>query len=176
MAPWLSLLCVLVGIPFSSWGAGADSAPKAAAQTLLNLLRFADWPAERSRPGDDLVIGLIGSNEVAEHLLTLNDERLGSRRVRVAFVESEVDAARCHVLFTREGASWLDLEALGRGSILTVSDAEDFVERGGLVEIHMSGDRAHLQVNHELLSHTELRLSAELLDLARPGPDARGRP
>ena len=60
--------------------------------------------------------------------------------------------------------------------VLTVSDAEGFARDGGMVGFVREGMQLRFDINREAARRGQLRLSAELLKVARSVIDAGGRP
>jgi hypothetical protein len=59
-----------------------------------------------------------------------------------------------------------DLAILGNSDILTVSDARDFLERGGMIQFILVSNHVRFSVNLDAVSRTHLVLSSELLRVA----------
>ena len=66
--------------------------------------------------------------------------------------------------------------------VFTVSDAPDFAQAGGMVELFREGDRMRIAVNIDAIERARIRLSSRVLALARivreaperkPGVDKR---
>jgi hypothetical protein len=58
------------------------------------------------------------------------------------------------------------MTALKQSSILTVSDAPDFVAQGGMIQFVIEGNRVRFQINLTAAQQAKLSLSSELLKLA----------
>jgi hypothetical protein len=59
------------------------------------------------------------------------------------------------------------LGALNERSVLTVSDLDDFAERGGMIQLVLDEDRVRFEVNLTAATRASLALSSELLKVAR---------
>jgi hypothetical protein len=60
--------------------------------------------------------------------------------------------------------------------VLTVSDAEGFARADGMVGLVREGTQLRFDINREAARRAQLRLSAELLKVARNVFDGGGRP
>ena len=83
---------------------------------------------------------------------------------------SDIDEVKdCHILFINHSRR-SDLEELladlkGR-NILTVSDAEDFVEEGGMIRFVNRNKKIQFQINPEATKAENLKISSKLLSLS----------
>jgi hypothetical protein len=81
------------------------------------------------------------------------------------------DIKECHVLFiSRSETSKLDeiLARLEGRNILTVSEAETFVESGGMIGFVVEKNKIRFKINTEAARRMNLTLSSKLLRLAVP--------
>ena len=82
----------------------------------------------------------------------------------------------CHVVYgaslDRTSAEELVRSTSGR-PILTLSDREDFAERGGVANFFIDGGRMRFAVNRAAADRARLRISSRLLTLAKLVRDAR---
>jgi hypothetical protein len=145
---------------------------------LFNFAQFVDWPAEAfADSSTPLVICVLGNDPFGDALdQTVRDERLGSRPFQVRRYHSVDEIKTCHILFISrsEGArSEVILAGLKQRSILTVSDADDFAQRGGMIRFVTDRNRIRLQLNLAATEAAHLTISSKLLRVAeivrRPG-------
>jgi len=94
---------------------------------------------------------------------------VGVRPLIIKRLNSDGDLSGCHVLFV----SRLEKDRAGllnrvKGlSILTVSDAAEFAEQGGMVTLVLASKRVSPEINQTVAEEAGLRISAKLLKLAR---------
>lgn len=145
----------------------SDAEVKAA--YLLNFGRFmrhATPPAPRSSfdiciLGQDSIgraIDDIAANESIEHL-----------PVHIRRLPDVTDAKGCAILFiSATGGDEIreDLAILGSSDVLTVSDASDFLERGGMIRFLLVDNHVRFAVNLNSVNRVHLVLSSELLRVA----------
>ncbi len=138
---------------------------------LFNFAQFVDWPAEGFPDSDTpLVIGVLGEDPFRGFLdQTVRDERLGGRPLQVRRYHSVDEIKTCHILFISgpegdrpEGI----LAGLKNRPILTVSDADGFAERGGMIRFVTDRNRIRLQINLEAAEAAHLTISSKLLRVA----------
>jgi hypothetical protein len=138
---------------------------------LFNFAQFVDWPAEAFPDSDTpLVIGVLGDDPFGGVLdQTVRDERVRGRPFQVRRYQSVDEIKVCHILFISrsEGARPAGiLAAVKPRPILTVSDADEFAERGGMIRFVTDRSRIRLQINLEAAAAAGLTISSKLLRLA----------
>jgi hypothetical protein len=174
-ATWLQIVAVMLGsVGNANEGLLADSItqsiaePAAKAAFLFNVGRFAEWP---DMPASGPIVFCVPDADVAEALESVARGRLvRDRPVLVRRPRSDSEHRDCSLLYTtrqdRASAGRL-LETLGNAPVLTVSDQRGFAELGGMVEVFIDDGRLAFIVNRAAVGRAGLRLSAQLLRLAR---------
>jgi len=142
---------------------------------LFNFAQFVDWPAEAFPHSDTpLVIGVLGDDPFGGVLdQTVGDERLGGRPFQVRRFHSVDEIETCHILFVSrpEGDRPQNILAgLRNRPILTVSDADGFAERGGMIRFVTERGRIRLQLNLAAAEAAHLTISSKLLRVAEVVP------
>jgi hypothetical protein len=156
-------------------GLVAQTAPPSEYQVkavfLFNFAQFVDWPAEAlPDPTTPLVIGVLGDDPFGVLLdQTVSDERLGGRPLQVRRYQSVDEVKTCHILFISRSEGDRPegiLAGLKHRPILTVSDANEFAQRGGMIRFVTDRNRIRLQINPEAVEAGHLRISSKLLRVA----------
>ncbi len=137
---------------------------------LLNFARYTTWP-EATLPGDEAIdICVLGRDPFGPHLAGLESRQAQGHAVRVRYLESPADAGACKVVFiaaSEQRRLNVILRDLAGTPVLTVSDIEGFVEAGGAIGFVTQDDRVRFDINRDTLRRDKLKLSAQLLKLAR---------
>jgi len=138
---------------------------------LFNFAQFVEWPAEAFPAADTpLVICVLGTDPFGDALdQTVRDERLGGRPFQVRRYQTVDEIRACHILFISrsEGARpEAILAGLKQRAILTVSDADDFAQRGGMIRFVTDRNRIRLQLNLAAMEAAHLTISSKLLRVA----------
>lgn len=168
--------------PSVAIAAPVGSAPSAVAPEtvlaalLLNFVRFTEWPKDVPPPVAPYSIGVSGNRSLEDELLRLADRQLiRGHRLRVVRIKSADDLDGLHLAYVDSGAA-AQPDALGardvlarlRGApVLTVSDAVDFTEIGGIVHIYREDKALRFEITPEAAREAGLVLSSRLLALAR---------
>ena len=137
---------------------------------LYNFTRFVKWPEHtQAEPDAPIVIGIQDPEPVRESLHAIEKKTTHGRPVRIRYCRNADDVDGCHVLFVN-AADAKDrrplLEKAANQSILTVGDADSFLEEGGIVRFVLQGDRLRLQIRLKLAQQAGLDLDARLLQIA----------
>lgn len=162
---------VVAGLLGGSPAAQTATVPALKAAFLYNFAKFTEWPAEALPSGAPLAI--CATDEAIVHALaqTTEGRAIGGHAVHAQYVA--LDSARtrtCHVLYAgdldQERAIRV-LESLGGASILTVSDFDQFVRLGGVVELFVEDGRMRFAIGVESARRARLQISSKLLSLAK---------
>ena len=154
---------------------GAQAAKASEAQVkavfLFNFAQFVDWPPEAVPDSQaPLVIGILGSDPFGDFLdATVRGEHRGARPFAVRRYQRVDEITRCDILFISRSVGDQPEEILARlknRPILTVSDADRFAERGGMIRFVTDRSRIRLQINPEPAGAARLTISSKLLRVA----------
>ena len=139
---------------------------------LFNFANFVTWPEETSSGGShSFTIGVLGEDPFAAVLEEIiNDKTVRDKKLAVKRFGRIQDAVNSHILFL--SASQNDhlphiLKVLESTSILTVSDMEQFAERGGMIAFTMEDQKVRFTINVEAAERAGLKIGSQLLKLAR---------
>jgi len=154
---------------------GAQAAKASEAQVkavfLFNFAQFVDWPAESVADSQaPLVIGILGEDPFGDFLdATVRGERRGARPFAIHRYQRVDDVTRCDILFIGQSAGDAPEEIIARlknRPILTVSDADRFAQRGGMIRFVTDRGRIRLQINPAAAEAAHLTISSKLLRVA----------
>jgi hypothetical protein len=152
----------------------SEAALKAA--FVYRIAMFVEWPQEPAGSHRPFQICVLGTDHGwAEAFSAIEGKKVQGRTVaRVRVLSRHDEAELCHVavLADSDTRRVADLPA----GVLTVSDVEGFARAGGMVGFVRDGTQLRFDINREASRRAQLRLSAELLKVARNVIDAGGRP
>jgi hypothetical protein len=138
---------------------------------LYGFSRFVEWPASAPAAGGPaFVLCVLGDDPFGRELdgvtvgAVMKDKPVSIRRI------SQLDeSGPCHTLFisASEGDRLGNiLETLDHRPVLTVSDAPQFAQRGGMIGFFLDGSRVRFVVNLAAAQEAGLVLNSELLRVA----------
>ncbi|MBZ0253741.1 MAG: YfiR family protein [Candidatus Methylomirabilis sp.] len=144
---------------------------------IVNFLHFVTWPPEAFEDGPDagFAICIQGEDPFGSAFDAAVGKRVQGRSLTVRTIAESADPAGCHVLFvsTTDEDRMRAMLARARGKhALTVSDAEDFVDAGGMVQFVDEWDalrrekKVRFEVNVTAARADGLAMRSKLLRLA----------
>jgi hypothetical protein len=148
----------------------ACAKPKAAeeyelkAAFLFNIAKFVEWPAGAFADATSpIVVCIAGPDPFGTRIdRMLSGQSVNARTFRVARHEQASAAQGCHIVFTTETPT-----PSGNALSLTVGDSKDFCTKGGMVGLRVEGERLVFETNLAALRRSGIKISAQLLKLAR---------
>jgi hypothetical protein len=175
----LSLHIICAALLLGVRPANADQAPEyeVKAGFLFNFTKFVTWPPEAfPSPNSPLVIGILGEDPFGQAFdASIAGENAQGRPIRVRRISRIEEALPgCQVLFIShsEERNLADkLQALAAVPILTVGDDDDFVALGGIIQFFLDQNRVRFAINLAASRRAGLKISSQLLRLARVVPD-----
>jgi transcription-repair coupling factor (superfamily II helicase) len=162
------------------WMAGVCAAAVAAQQAvaeptlkaafIVNFVKFATWPDD-VLPANASIVLCTTDAEVAAALETqVANRTVNERALVVKRVKPNELLRGCSLLYTGR----LDarrakdlLTTLVGTNVLTVGEAEEFAAAGGMIGLFVDQGRMKFAVNLGAVERTRLRLSSQLLTLAK---------
>lgn len=165
----LSAFLIAVG---SGLAADASKELQVKCSYLHNLAKFVEWPPETFlSEGSPLIIGVYGSDLIRQELeAQVKGRRVGKRPFQVRRIETCEDVAGVHVLYLSEAPDPIGCQliaAAATGARLTVGDTDQFGRSGGIIRFILEEDKVRFEINQAMAERARLKLSPQLLKLAR---------
>jgi hypothetical protein len=138
---------------------------------IYNFARFVDWPPQAfSDASSPMVIGILGKNKFGTDLAqTISGKMIAGHPLQFKECDSLADAAHCQILFISDSEkSRLSkiISSLNRASILTVSETDNFIAAGGMINLRIVDDKMRFDINNSAAKSARLSISSKLLNLA----------
>lgn len=140
---------------------------------LFNFIKFTDWPADELAKSDDrFIIGVVGKDPFGAALDKIIEGETVHNRAIVARRFSRMDEAvtNSHVLFISSSEDTnlpAILKILDQRSVLTVSDMDNFAQRGGIISLKKENNKIVFDINLETAKRVGITMNAQLLKLAK---------
>jgi hypothetical protein len=145
---------------------------------LYNFAKFAEWP--ESSFGARVIsfrIEVIGRDPFDGRLDQLMiGKTLHERPVEIIYSLDDTSRTPVHLAFVSASeVKRLDslLNTYHRDHVLTVSDIDDFTERGGMIGFVTEPGAVRFRIDESALEHSQLRMSPRLLALTAPDKTAQ---
>ncbi|HXS74762.1 MAG TPA: YfiR family protein [Terracidiphilus sp.] len=143
---------------------------------LLNFGKFVRLTTPAS-PRSSFDICTLGHDSMDSSLDVLAvNFKIGDLPVHISHLSDISGTKFCAIVFisaTERDRIHEDLAILGSTDVLTVSDAPDFLQHGGMIQFVLISNHVRFAVNLDAVSRTHLVLSSELLRVAS---SVSGRP
>jgi hypothetical protein len=177
LAGW-SLACaaaLLVGVavpPSTAFAQGASNQAlerRVKAAFLYKFLGYADFPAAAFADGAaPIVIGVIGSEDMAEELARVVAGRQVRGRPIVVRTLREGDPAQVHLLFVAGSDSARTARILRSAptALLPVTECELGLQNGSVINFRIIEERVRFDVSLDSAERNNVRLSSRLLTVA----------
>jgi hypothetical protein len=139
---------------------------------IFNFTHFVVWPTNSfSTTNSPLTIGVLGDDPFGDFLAaTVSSESVNGHPLKIEHYRSVQDAKDCQILFisrSEKGNMEKILSSLKNSGVLTVSDAENFSEQGGIIGfLTTPQNKIHFVINANAAKKAGLNISSKLLRLA----------
>jgi hypothetical protein len=148
----------------------AYSEDEVKAAFLYHFGTYVEWPAPANAATDPITIAVLGAAGVVDQLERfLPDREIQGRPVTVRQLDTVDDLAGDEILFIGPelNARLSDLiESVGQRPILVVSDAQDGLDHGAMVNFQLVGERVRFEISLPAAQNAGLMLSSRLLSAA----------
>jgi uncharacterized protein DUF4154 len=137
---------------------------------IYNFAKFVEWP-RGSQADEPFVVTVLGADPFGRALEdALRDKTVGGRPIvlRRAATVDELGASQIIFISDSERPALPSiLKQLETTPVLTVGDMGQFAAHGGVIGFRLEGDRIRLDISLAAAERSRLRLSSQLLRIAR---------
>ncbi len=164
----IAIVLFAAAVHDSRAGPGAQPEYALKAALLYKLMKFVSWPpaAEDSADEAPFRLCILGEDPFAEAIDSLAGRTVRARPIVIERLALDGATRHCQLLFVRHPGAAPALNQLAQLPILTVSDAENFAVRGGMIEISRQRNRLGFRINAAAARAAGLIIAAPLLELA----------
>jgi hypothetical protein len=173
-ALWAAVLFLCLFSSFKVLGQEPPQEYQIKAAFLFNFAKFVEWPPGTFPSANSpITIGVVGNNVFGHYLEdTIRGKTVQNRPFEFKELKSANDAAHCQILFVspslKDDLSGI-IKDLHNASILTVSETDQFLKAGGMINFIIQDNKIHFEINDEAAKAAGLKISSKLLSLAARG-------
>jgi hypothetical protein len=191
LSRFIGMLCVCLGLITASIASADTSSTRykeyeVKAAFIFNFLKFIDWPQEKTAGNNNqIVIGIIGEDPFGPAADIFKDKSVEEHKLVVKRFEGaeqikklpekdrneRLDALkRCHLLFICQSEQKQVgdiIEIVRNSSVLTVADADGFIEAGGIINLFTEDNKIRFDINQGAAEKAGLKIRSQLLRLAK---------
>jgi hypothetical protein len=142
---------------------------------LYQFAVYTQWPKEALPDGGgEFVLGIIGDDPFGSALDFLRGKTVKSRKFVVKHLTNIQQSSGCHMLFIcaseKRNVPQI-LKALEKSCVLTISEVEDFIERGGMINFVLvpktaRSESIRFEINKAAAEQAGLKLHSGFLKAA----------
>jgi len=165
-------LLAVVALWLCPCAAGAQSAADTEQQMkagfVYNFALFVDWPSNIFKTdASPLTVCIAGDQDTLRAFEPLKAKKIKGRPVAVHPYGDTVSGNPCHIIYipttSKAEAANLLKQVSGPG-VLTIGDVEGF---GGIITFYREGNKLRFAINTDAAQRAGLKLSSQLLKLAK---------
>jgi YfiR/HmsC-like len=171
------LAFIMLSLSPSSLSAATSTEYKVKGLFLLRVASFVEWPKDAS--STSFRVTIIGKDPFGKTLEKLREnKKIKGRKIVINRCKNIKELKPCHILFISESEkSRLEeiMKSVKGKNVLTVSDMDGFVEKGGMVQVLIIKKKLRWKINREPEKRENLKISSKLLSLAVKVLDKRSQ-
>jgi hypothetical protein len=121
---------------------------------------------------------ILGQNPFGKALDALRGQPIGDKVWEVLPVQPNTNLRKCAVLFiaaTESNNLGQIMNDLKDNAVLTIGDTNGYAEQGVMVNFYFEQNRVRFEINNDAAGRAKLKISSQLLKLARIVAEARGK-
>lgn len=166
------LFCVIFVVGFDCQAQSSQPTKyQLEAAFIYNFARFVDWPTQAfTGASSPMIIGVLGKNRFGTDLAqAISGKMIEGHPLQFRECASLAQATNCQVLFISDSEKShfsKIISGLGGASILTVSETDDFIAAGGMINMRIVDDKMRFDINNSVAKSAGLTISSKLLSLA----------
>ena len=138
---------------------------------LYNFTKFVEWPQVPAHVGEPFRMCIASEDDFALVVEAIvKGESVGGRPIAVETPATSEAARACQVLFVSHGERERGarmLAAVRDLPVLTVGDSPRFLQSGGAIQFVLENRRVRFDINLPAIDRAGLRVSSDLLRVAR---------
>lgn len=163
-----------------AWAQSAVDEYHVKAAFLFHFAQLVEWPADSPNQGSNsLLLCTLGDDPFHGELdNTVAGKQIGSRILRIRHLGRSPYIRDCNLLFISKGEGDRIpalLESLRNAPVLTVGDGDGFLAAGGMIRLFLDGNKVRFEINRQAAETARLRISSQLLLLAKNVVGGNGR-
>ncbi len=160
---------VIAGMATARLAGGAVPEGRLKAALLSKFPQFVEWPGSSVEGRTTIDVCVATPDPLGSDLVELlTGEQLNERALTLRYVTTAADVDGCHLLYlpVHGGGRHPLLDAVSDRPVLTVSDAPNFLDHGGMVALRVVAGKLRFDIDAAAARRVGLRISSQLLRLA----------
>ena len=137
---------------------------------IYNFAIYVEWPTGVTGEQKPRTVCLIGTDHFGPALQSISGKIVRNRVLVLRRILDPEEMNDCDILFIspseRVNLPYI-LDSVRNRQVLTISDMERFTHSGGMIGLLSRDNKIHFEVNLKQTQRSQLRVSSQLLKLAR---------
>ena len=137
---------------------------------LYKLSRFVQWPKTGGEKPKRVNFCVFKNDPFSYFMTALQGQYVSQREIKVRYLANDGSGlSRCQLVFIGKSlndAVWPPLQPILSNSTLTISDANSFAEKGGMIQITRRNKRLGFVVNMKAVNQSGIHLASPFLQMA----------
>lgn len=162
-----SFLLILILILPLRMDAASARAHLLKAAFLLQFVKYTRWPVDNA---DQIIIGIFGDDPVVHAFTSYGGKRAHGKNLIIKKVNDLQEASTCcQLIFIGLSAKRHITEvisALGQSPVLTVSEIDDFMQKGGMIHLVRRSNKQNFTISINNADKANLNFSPRMLKVA----------
>ena len=135
---------------------------------IFNIVKYTDWPSAILPKDVNLVLCYVGeSTPLGQSIAEFNGKQINLHNLEVRTTTRLSSLGSCHVIVLGESDNLHLLNKEIASTALIIGNGERFADEGGGVGLFSIGNRIRFDINLDSTSASGLKISVNLLRLAR---------
>lgn len=151
-------------------GAANSTEYKLKAAYLYQFTKFTQWPGrlfiDKETP---IQICILGKNPFGKSLDSFSGKVSQGRNLSIKYLSSPHNIVNCHVIFISKSEDKnlpQILQQIKKAPVLSVSDIDNFAQRGGIIGFVAKQRKLGLEINIDASRSSGAKISSKLLEVA----------
>lgn len=152
----------------ASVGSAYEDEDALIAAFVYRLATMTSWPEEETDEWPtEICIAVLGDEAVADALSdAMRSKQLHGHDVDVHSLTGVTGASECPIVYVRGPLVPDILASTAQTSTLTVGVSDQFMERGGMIQLIQESGRLRFSINRTKMSEKGIKMSSKVLRLA----------
>lgn len=168
------LLCFTPAVSGQQQGTASEAEIKTA--FIYNFIKFVEWPTSVLPAAEQrMIVCVLGQDDIVRTLKRISGKVARGRTITVKHVADLKEITQCHVVYVGQSEKDYTGAIIGAAPkhVLTISDVPSFAASGGMINFFMKENKISFEINVDTAEQAGLKLSSQLLRLARVVKDSK---
>ena len=162
----------------TAWAQQGTDEYRAKAAFVFHFAQLVEWPGDAMGSGS-LTVCTLGDDPFNGELeKTIAGKQVGTRTVQIRHFGTQQSTLGCNILFIGESVGKRMpslITGLQNAPILTIGESDDFLKANGMIRLYLEGKKIRFEINRDAAESARLKVSSQLLLLAKTVIQRNGR-